>query len=1724
MNIAKGKSHPALASELHESPHPLRCRLVRFLAAVLLLGGLAPALQADNLSDALDTPQLVWSTGTNAPWFGQTTNTHDGVSAAQSGTTTNFWDRTWLETSVTGRVTVVYWWRLSSDPGWYTYMFSTNDNWASYLYYGGAEWQPGVVSFAGGSNRLRWTYTVPGSGPPNWQANAAWLDQVMVTNIAGLKPTFLVSPLAAVTTTEYAYTRTNLTALVVGDLPMTYQWQRNGTNLSEAYPFAAVTSPSLILYPRTDAISGGAYQLVASNQWGMTTSAVCTVSIVPSKPFVHPENPYDSLIASGAYYSLSVSVYGSQPFGYQWYKGGSPIPGATLYYYSFWPATLEDTGGYSVVVTNDYGAATSRVAQVIVSTDPPHIINDPNPSQSEVMPGDYTSFYVCADGPQSLTYQWHRVGSDADLSPNSGLEFSPADPTNSGFYYAVVANNNGAVTSRVSVLAVAPATVLGLALNAPGLVMTNDWAWNQWTAEVERTNTHDGLCAARSYAIGDWNSSSFSTAVAGPTNVSFWWRISAGSQAYLDISVDGSTSNTISGETLWQQQFLQLPTGEHTLTWTYRKENAGYVGQDAAWVDQFLIGDAPPQGTEITNFTASGDSPPWYLQTTTTHDGVEAWQSGAIGDNQLNSLTATVSGPGTLSFWWQVESEEGADLLEFRLNGVSQTNISGRVNWHQQFYVLGPGAHVLEWAYIKDGSWAEGADAGWVDEAMFTPAALQPTLEQALNVTNLTFTTGGDAPWRIETTNTHDGAMALQSGLIGDNQQSWLRTTVTGPGSLSFWRAVSSEECCDPLEFLLDGEVQTSIAGERLAWDYQSFSLGAGSHSLEWRYRKDGSAQGVYDAGWLDEVTFTPTVPPATLEQALNLTNLTFTTGGDAPWWIQTTNTHDGSAALQSGPIGDNQQSWLRTTVTGPGQLTYWYAISTEINHDNFYLPWLGYTSGGAYDNWQPQIINITDGTYTLEWRYQKDASGSDGSDAAWLDEVVWTPAHAGEAPVFVLHPSNTVASVDTTLGFSVQAIGELPITYTLWREGDPVSVETVASSGPVTLSTWIASTNDGGSYWAVATNAFGGATSAVAQVTVHYPATIYSSPGSRKVLKGRSFSLSVVADGEPPLTYQWYKNGTPLSGATLPTLSVAHASFSDSADYLATVSNVWLTATSSVARVTVVPCFYSARNLGTLKANPAGTSWPSEAFDINNAGEVVGWSITDETRRGYLQHGFVWVDGNMYDLGDGRTALNVASTNRLPGSSCAYSINDNFEIAGYYEYRVNSTLDGYGHAAYWRPTSCGAAVPGSWGPHCPLELVDVHPRDIYMYPPDTYAVALNSSRQILLQAARVWTPADYGYLLTPTDPSSPFTGFTTRQLGSGSGWIMPYALNNAGLVVGWYREYIGGEMPFLYDGINRIGSDALTNLYWGTLRSVNDRGLIAGHYPTTSDGYNVKRPFLLYPDGRFERLTNTTTGLWSFEVRDINNRTQLVGGNYASQGALYSDGQWFTLNDLVVNNLVTVSVANAINDRGQIVGIAWFPYEGYRACLLTPTAGGANQAPVAVDDEFRLPKPVSLRLPAARLLANDTDSDGDGLSVVALGETTTATTTATQAGGKVSLQADAIFYTPPAGTFASDQFSYTVSDGVGGKATARVTLVLDPQSSAPEPIINPPQRLPDGTFLLSGSGPAGSLVIIYISTAAQAAYWARDSVVTVPASGQWSVIRPGTVGGHAAFYKTEIQ
>jgi hypothetical protein len=142
-------------------------------------------------------------------------------------------------------------------------------------------------------------------------------------------------------------------------------------------------------------------------------------------------------------------------------------------------------------------------------------------------------------------------------------------------------------------------------------------------------------------------------------------------------------------------------------------------------------------------------------------------------------------------------------------------------------------------------------------------------------------------------------------------------------------------------------------------------------------------------------IAVTVVIPAILGSQVLNAANLNWITWGNAQWFSETSVTHDGISAAQSGDITDNQESWLGTSVAGPGRLSFWWRVSSEPDFDflQFYVNNVLQTNSlsGEID-WQQQTFNVPPGTNTLRWRYVKDPNVSDGADAGWLDEVTYSP------------------------------------------------------------------------------------------------------------------------------------------------------------------------------------------------------------------------------------------------------------------------------------------------------------------------------------------------------------------------------------------------------------------------------------------------------------------------------------------------------------------------------------------------------------------------------------------------------------------------------------------------------------------------------------------------------------------------------------------------------------
>ena len=104
------------------------------------------------------------------------------------------------------------------------------------------------------------------------------------------------------------------------------------------------------------------------------------------------------------------------------------------------------------------------------------------------------------------------------------------------------------------------------------------------------------------------------------------------------------------------------------------------------------------------------------------------------------------------------------------------------------------------------------------------------------------------------------------------------------------------------------------------------------------------------------------------------------------------------------------------------------------------------------------------------------------------------------------------------------------------------------------------------------------------------------------------------------------------------------------------------------------------------------------------------------------------------------------------------------------------------------------------------------------------------------------------------------------------------------------------------------------------------------------------------------------------------------------------------------------------------------------------------NNPPEAVDDSADTPQNMAVDID---VLANDSDPDGDALSVASVTD---------PANGVVLINGDnTIVYTPDADFFGEDTFTYVVSDGRGGMDTATVTVLVVRRLSEEEVVISLP-------------------------------------------------------------------
>ncbi len=238
------------------------------------------------------------------------------------------------------------------------------------------------------------------------------------------------------------------------------------------------------------------------------------------------------------------------------------------------------------------------------------------------------------------------------------------------------------------------------------------------------------------------------------------------------------------------------------------------------------------------------------------------------------------------------------------------------------------------------------------------------------------------------------------------------------------------------------------------------------------------------------------------------------------------------------------------------------------------------------YYNNDTLLTNATGPSLTITNAQLTDAGGysvvvsnafdSVTSDTAQL--VVSVPTAAS----IVTQPQSLTVLPGQTAILTVTAGGSAPFSYQWYYNTNTILAG--ATSDTLTLTN-VQPTN-AGFYSVVVSNFVNSATSANALLSVNtnpVAPSFTSQPASQIVLTGGTVSFSAAAVGTPTILYQWYKNSSPISGATSPTLTLTNVQTTDAGSYTLGASNNVGGVMSSAAVLTVtpsIPVVSSAYNL----------------------------------------------------------------------------------------------------------------------------------------------------------------------------------------------------------------------------------------------------------------------------------------------------------------------------------------------------------------------------------------------------------------------------------------------------------------------------------------------------------------------------------------------------------------
>lgn len=274
--------------------------------------------------------------------------------------------------------------------------------------------------------------------------------------------------------------------------------------------------------------------------------------------------------------------------------------------------------------------------------------------------------------------------------------------------------------------------------------------------------------------------------------------------------------------------------------------------------------------------------------------------------------------------------------------------------------------------------------------------------------------------------------------------------------------------------------------------------------------------------------------------------------------------------------------------------------------------------------------------------------------------------------------------------------------------------------------------------------------------------------------------------------------------------------------------------------------------------------------------------------------------------------------------------------------------------------------------------------------------------------------------------------------------------INGTDIVPGSSVAVTGGTVTLNADGTLTFTPAANFNGSPSFTYTISD-----GHGGTASATVNgTVNPIQDPPVAANDAFTTNEDTAVTFDVRgndgdpdgDPLSVTQINGTNIAPGNSIAVTGGTVTLN---ANGTLTFTPTANFNGSPSFTYTVSDGQGGVATATVNGTVVAVNDAPVANDDTFTTDEDTAT---VFDVRTNDSDVEADALSVTQInGQNIAAGSSVAVAGGTVSLGVDGrLTFTPAADFHGSPSFTYTISDGHGGTATATVTGTVNPVNDAP--------------------------------------------------------------------------